>query len=147
MKQLFKTILVAGMFIFAVASPVMALATPQTASAAVTNCEARVLGIPPWYRGLTNNNPPTCDLKSPDDVGGIGTFIWRIVLNGVEMAIVIVAYIAVFFLLYGGFLYLTGGALPGQIEKARKTITNAVIGLVIAMAAIALNNLVFSIIT
>jgi hypothetical protein len=63
------------------------------------------------------------------------------------MAIVIVAYIAVFFLLYGGFLYLTGGALPGQIEKARKTITNAVIGLVIAMAAIALNNLVFSIIT
>ena len=148
MKNLFKTFFIAGFFIFAVASPVMAAVTPQTASAAVGgSCEGRLLGIPPWYRGLTNNNPPACDLKTPNDVGGIANFIWRIVLNGVEMAIVIVAYIAVFFLMYGGFLYLTGGANPSQIEKARKTIMNAVIGLVIAMAAIALNNLVFSIIT
>ena len=147
MKKTFKNLLVAGLFIFAIASPVMAVATPQTASAAVTNCEGRVLGIPPWYRGLTNNNPPTCDLKSPDDVGGIGNFIWRIVLNGIEMAIVIVAYIAIFFIMYGGFLFMTGGSSPGQVEKSRKTITNAVIGLVIAMAAVALNNLVFSIIT
>jgi hypothetical protein len=147
MKTIFKNLLVGMFFIFAVASPVMAVTTPQTASAAVTNCEGRILGIPPWYRGLTKNNPPTCDLKSPNDVGGIANYIWRIVLNGVEMAIVVVAYIAIFFLLYGGFLYLTGGALPAQLEKARKTITNAIIGLVIAMAAIALNNLIFGIIT
>lgn len=147
MKTFFKHILVAGLFIFTVASPVMAVTTPQVASAATGGCEGRLLGIPPWYRGLTNNNPPTCDLKTPDDVGGISSFIWRIVLNGVEMAIVLVAYVAVFFLMYGGFLYLTGGAIPSQVEKARKTIFNAIIGLVIAMAAIALNNLVFGIIT
>ena len=41
---------------------------------------------------------------------------------------------------------MTGGALPAQLEKARKTILNAVIGLVIALAAIALTNLVFNII-
>jgi hypothetical protein len=145
MKIFFKNAVLGIFFIFAVASPVMAVATPQPVSAA--GCEGRVLGIPPWYRGLTKENPPKCDLKSPNDLGGLSNYIWRIVLNGVEMAIVIVAYIAVFFLLYGGFLYLTGGALPAQLEKARKTITNAIIGLVIAMAAIALNNLIFGIIT
>ena len=144
MKAAIKTFFAAAVFIFAIASPVIALATPQTVSAA--NCEARVLGIPPWYRGLTNNNDK-CDLKSPDDVGGLSNFIWKIVLNGIEMAIVIVAYIAVFFILYGGFQFLTGGANPSQVEKARKTITNAIIGLVIAMAAIAITNLVFGIIT
>lgn len=135
----------ASLFILAIASPVMTVITPQTAYAA--GCENRLLGIPPWYRGLTNNNPPQCTIKTPQSAGGIETFIWRIVLNVVEMAVVIVAYISVFFILYGGFLYMTGGALPAQLERARKTITNALIGLVIAMAAIALNNLIFSIIT
>ena len=146
MNKLLKSILAASLFIFAVASPVMAIATPQTAAAA-PGCEGRVLGIPPWYRGITNENPPTCDLKTPDDVGGISSFIWLIVLNIIEMAVVIVAYIAVFFLLYGGFQYIIGGANPSQLESAKKTITNAVVGLIIAMAAIAINNLVFGIIT
>lgn len=145
MKALFKNILMASFFILAIASPVMTVMTPQTAHAA--SCERRVLGIPPWYRGLTNNNPPECTIKTPEQTKGIETFVWRIVLNVVEMAVVIVAYISVFFILYGGFLYMTGGALPAQLERARKTITNALIGLVIAMAAIALNNLIFGIIT
>jgi len=143
MKTLFKNVLAASLFIFAIASPVMTLATPTTVSAAA-KCEQRLLGIPPWYRGLTTDS---CTIVSPDAAGGLAPFIWRIVLNGIEMAIVVVAYIAVFFILYGGFLYITGGASPGQLEKARKTITNAVIGLVIAMGAIAINNLIFSIIT
>lgn len=146
MKKILQTLLAGGLFIFAIASPVMALTTPQTASAAVTNCEARFMGIPPWYRGLTKNNPPTCDLKSPDEVGGLSNYIWKIVLNAIEMAIVAAAYIAVFFILYGGFLFMTGGDKPAQVEKARKTILDAVIGLVIAMAAVAIINLIFGII-
>ena len=146
MKSFLKNLLVGGLFIFMIASPVMALTVPQTASAA-PGCEGRILGIPPWYRGLTNNSPPECNLLTPEQVGGIGNFIWRIVLNGIEMAIVLATYITVFFIIYGGFLYLTGGALPGQLEKARKTLINAVVGLVICMSAIALTNLVFTIIT
>ncbi len=146
MKAFFKSFVLGGLFIFMVAAPIAAVATPQPVSAA-GGCEARIVGIPPWYRGLTNDNAPDCGMKSPDQVGGLSTFIWRIVLNIIEMAIVISAYIAVFFIIYGGFLYMTGGALPGQIESARKTIFNAVIGLVICMGAIAIINLVFSIIT
>lgn len=146
MKAFFKSVILGGLFIFMVASPIAVIATPQQASAAAA-CEGRVLGVPPWYRGLTNNNPPDCSLKSPEDVGGLSSFIWRIVLNGIEMAIVLAAYIAVFFIIYGGFLYMTGGAQPGQLENARKSILNAVIGLVICMGAIAITNLVFGIIT
>lgn len=149
MKSFIKSVVLGGMFIFMVAAPVAAVVSPQvsTVSAQSGTCEGRVLGIPPWYRGLTNNNPPTCDLKSPNDVGGLSPFIWKIVLNIIEMAIVIIAYISVFFILYGGFQFIIGGSNPGMIEKARKTILNAVIGLVVAMGAIAITNLIFSIIT
>lgn len=152
MKKTIKTILTAGLFMFAVVSPITALATPQSVSAASKNCERSFLGIPPWYRGLTkqDENPSSCDIKTPGSVEQgsptLSAFIWLIVLNVIQMAIVAVAYVASFFILYGGFLFLTGGAVPGQIENARKTILNAVIGLVIAMSALVLTNLVFQII-
>lgn len=145
MKALFKNLLVAAVFIFGVASPVVALAVPQTAAAAPA-CESRFLGIPPWYRGLTTVVNNECVIMSPESAGGLSAFIWKIALNVIEMAIVATSYVAVFFILYGGFLYMTGGALPGQLEKARKTLINAVVGLVICLSAIALTNLVFSII-
>jgi len=147
MKAFIKNFVFGGLFVFIVAAPVMAVATPQVTSVSAATCEDRALGIPPWYRGLTKNNFPTCDLKSPADVGGISGYIWTIVLNVIEMAVVIVAYVAVFFILYGGFQFIVGGSNPSMIEKARKTILNAVIGLVIAMGAIGITNLIFSIIT
>ena len=145
MKATIKSILFGGLFIFAFAAPVMAIVAPAQSAHADAACENRVLGIPRWYRGLTGPSPD-CNIVSPDEAGGLSTFIWKIVLNIIEMAIVATAYVATFFILFGGFLYMTGGALPAQLEKARKTILNAVIGLVIALAAIALTNLVFNII-
>lgn len=150
MKTFFKNILLGGLFIFTIASPVMTVVTPQTALAA-SACEQTFLGIPPWYRGLTKNNPPACDMKSPEEVSGSGSdisnYVWIIVLNITQMAVSALAIVTVFFIIYGGFLYMTGGAVASQLEKARKTIFNAVIGLVICLAAVALTNLVFSIIT
>ncbi|MGH7218300.1 MAG: hypothetical protein ACREGE_02570 [Candidatus Microsaccharimonas sp.] len=138
----FKNFIVAGLFIFGLAAPVTALISPQTVSAGAA-CEGRILGVPPWYRGLTDDD---CNIASPSNSDGIESFIWKIVLNIIEMAIIIVAYIAVFFILYGGFLYLTGGGNSSQLEKAKKSITNAVIGLVIAMASVGIINFIFGII-
>lgn len=153
-KKRLKQALVGGLFAFLVASPVMAVTAPQVSTAsAAADCEGRVLGIPPWYRGLTKSS--SCDLKTINstdgavsgDSIGLTAFIWTVVLNVIEMAIVIIAYISVFFIIYGGFLYMTGGSNPGQVEKARKSITNALIGLVVAMGAIAITNLLFSVIS
>ena len=116
-------------------------AVPATVSAAdpAPNCNPTFLGIPPWYRGLTEGDD--CAIKSPDN---LTAFIWTIVLNVIEMALVLTAYLAAGFIMYGGFLWLTGGSQPALVAKGRKTILNAVIGLVIAMGAIALNNLIFN---
>ena len=106
-------------------------------------CNSGFLGFPAWYRGLTN---AICDVVSPvanasDDSGiSLSGFIWTIVLNIVEMAMVAVAYVTVFFILYGGFQFLTSQGAPEGMAKAKTTITNAVIGLVISLVAVGLIN-------
>lgn len=152
MKQL-KNIVVALGFALFIAAPVFAVATPQTTYAADPgNCEVRILGIPPWYRGLANRDATgECAIVSPGSPmpGGetldLSGFIWRIVLNLIEIALFLVGYIAVFFILFGGFQFLTGGDNPSKVEKARKTILNAVVGLVISFAAVVVTNLIFGI--
>ena len=146
MKKTLKSLFIAVLFVLGVAAPVATVATPTNVLAA---CDDRVLGIPPWYRGLTEGSD--CSIKgvsgSGDNGDGLSSFIWTIALNVVEMVIVIIAYISVGFILYGGFLFMTGGGSPAMIEKARKTLTNAVIGLIISMASIGIVNFIFSIIT
>lgn len=113
----------------------------QTTTA--TSCDTGILGVPPWYKGLTDGEPGSCAIQSPSDVKN---FVWKVVLNGIDIALVVSAYIAVGFIIYGGFLWLVGGARPDMISRGRKTIMNAAIGLIITMAAIGLTNLIFGII-
>ena len=140
-RHLKKALLVFSFLLF-VASPIMAITSPLVSSSSAACGEEGVLGIPAWYRGLKFN--ADCSLAGPG--ANLSGFIWHIVLNIINMALVIGVYIAVFFILYGGFLFITGGDKPGQVEKARKAILDAIIGLVISMAAIAIVNLVFGII-
>jgi hypothetical protein len=146
MKQLFKKLIFAGAFLFLVASPVATLVVPQTSYAAdpSTTCEPYLLGvIPPWYRGLTKEENGSCVIVSPNAVGGLQPFIWKIVLNGIQIALVVASLIAFFFILYGAFLFLTGGGTASQVEKGRKSILNAIIGLVISIGAVGITNLIF----
>jgi len=45
-------------------------------------------------------------------------------------------------IVYGGFLYMTAGGNEDQVKKAKKFITNAIIGLVIVLAAYAISSFV-----
>jgi len=136
----------------AVASPAVAIVTPTQVAAADVNCEKTFLGIPPWYRGLTKVNTNTttsvesCEIIDPNTLtNGIQSFITIVVLNVIQIGLTLVGIIAFFFMLYGGFQFLTGGSNPGQIESARKSILNAAIGLVISFGAVAIVNLVFGV--
>jgi hypothetical protein len=112
-------------------------AMPQTVAAASKDCNSGFLGFPAWYRGLTDNE---CNIASPgSDLSG---FIWHIALNILEMALIAIGYVAAFYILYGGFLFLTSQGKPDSAAKARSTILDAVIGLVISFAAIAAVNFV-----
>ncbi len=142
MRHLLAYLTIGFLALFAV-SPTLSVVVPAPSVSAA--CDTRLLGVPTWYRGLTTG--ADCSIDMPE--GGsaeLGGFVWKIVLNIIEMALVIVVYIAVGFILYGGFLFMVGGSSPATIEKARKAITNAVIGLIIAMLAIAIVNLIFGVI-
>jgi hypothetical protein len=157
MKIFKKTIVLLG-FALLIGAPVLSFTVPQntfaTTAAPTTpdDCERPILGIHPWFRGLVTVQNGQCNIIGPGQKTTSGStldlagFIWRIALNIIDMALAAVGYITFFFILYGGFQFLTGGSNPGQIEKARKTILNAVIGFVISLAAVALINLVFGII-
>jgi hypothetical protein len=141
----FKKLITTFAFAAFIAAPVMTAVVTPTTYAADASCEVRILGIPPWYQGLSSKDASgKCSIDAPKD-GKVADFIWHIALNIIEIALYLVGYIAIFFILYGGFQFLTGGSNPSQIEKARKTILNAVVGLVISISAVVIVNLIFGI--
>jgi hypothetical protein len=130
---------VALLAIIASAGSVLTMVAPEVANAASTSsCSSSFLGFPAWYRGLTyddgKGNP--CAIKSPTGGDGLSNFIWHIALNVVEIALVAVAYISAIFTLYGGFLFITSQGKPENATKARMTMLDAVIGLLISFVAI-----------
>ncbi len=116
----------------------------------ISDCSQNFLTFPTWFRGLVDvkavNGVNECVIKSPNDVGGLTKFITIIALNVVEMGLQLVVYLTVFFIIWGGFQFMTSQGDPNTAAKARQTIINAAIGLVISFAAIAAVNLIFGII-
>jgi hypothetical protein len=140
--------ILAVMFAVFVGGGVVSLVTPTASYAAGFTCAGskaqQIFGLPVWYTGL-NVSDTNCDIVSPSDVGGISPFIWRIALNGIDIALRLVGYIAVGYIIYGGFAMITANGAPDSVAKARKTILNAVIGLVISIGSVAIVNLVLGI--
>lgn len=103
------------------------------------SCDSRFLTIPAWYRGVTDAD---CNVSVEASGGDLTTFIWKIVFNIVEAMLHVVAYIAAGFVIVGGFKYLTSAGSADANAKGRKTILNAIIGLVISIMSIGIVNLV-----
>lgn len=101
----------------------------------------RILGMPVWYRGLTEGETD-CNIVSPSSLED-GEFIWTIVINIIEAVTILVGYVSFGFIIYGGFKYLISAGSASGIEQAKKTIFNAVIGLVISIIAVAVVNFIF----
>jgi heme O synthase-like polyprenyltransferase len=60
----------------------------------------------------------------------------------VDWAIGLASLVAMFFIIFGGFKFLTSGGDPKQVEGARKTLTYAIIGLILIFLAFAIIKLV-----
>ncbi len=106
---------------------------------AAGDCGKSFLTFKPWFNGLCENG----NIVAPDAVGGLPTFVWIIVLNILAILFQLAGYITVGFLIYGGYQYVLARGSSSGLEKAKKTIQNAVIGLVIViMATFAVNTVV-----
>lgn len=67
---------------------------------------------------------------------GLGTAgLESTVIKVVQWILGLLALIAVIFILYGGFIWMTAGGNEERVDSAKKTITAAVIGLVVVLLA------------
>lgn len=137
MMKKIQSWVMALLFVATTGGATLTVAMPQTASAA---CNDRLLTFPAWFRGLTTPEPD-CEIESPSEKG-IGRFIWKIVLNVVEFMLQLVAYISIAYIIVGGFKYMTSSGSPDGMTKAKRTITNAIVGLVISIFSVAIVNVV-----
>ena len=116
------------------------VATIPTASVSAADCGGNILTLKPWYDGLTDDS---CNIQSPTS-DTMSSFIWYIALNIVDDILQIAGYVAFGFVVFGGFLYMTSTGQPEKATRARKTITYGLIGVVVAMSAVLLVNVIAS---
>jgi len=122
------------------AMPVSANAAP----ASDCNSSANFFSFPTWYRGLATGSDPdgqatpgNTDDNCKFDPNGKnpGEIVFIIALNVIDIALRIVAIMAVGFVIYGGFRYIISRGEPQDTKNALDTILKAVIGLAIAMVS------------
>ena len=116
------------------------VATIPTASVSAADCGGNILTLKPCYDGLTDDS---CNIQSPTS-DTMSSFIWHIALNIVDDILQIAGYVAFGFVVFGGFLYMTSTGQPEKATRARKTITYGLIGVVVAMSAVLLVNVIAS---
>lgn len=134
MRKLRFYTMLAGLVV-SVAAMSAVIASPTASAEACRNSDG-VMGFPAWYKGLE------CDAMTGGgqtvNVYGDINKIWIIVMNIVQWLIVAAGYVAVFFIIFGGFKYIVAKGEPDKINNARVTIINAIIGLIIVLASVAI---------
>lgn len=117
-------------------------------SSSAAECGKGFLGFSPWYKGVTTIVNGRCEVATPSSVdGGLTKFVITIVLNILADLSLAVGYLALGFIIYGGFLYIMAGGDPGKVAKGKKTLTAAVIGTAIAMLSTVILNLIVGALT
>lgn len=95
-------------------------------------CQSKGISIlPTWYKyieGNTVNGRCELDFTFPNDLSAI-------LLAVVEILLRVGMFVAVGFIIYGGIMYMTSQGEPDKAANAQKTLTNAIIGLVITVVA------------
>lgn len=130
MKKIFIGLAIAVMSVLGVA-----MLPAQSVSA--KDCNTHFMGLPAWYDNLPkdadcNIIAPTSSANSDEEVKA---YVWTIALNIVAMVLGIVGYVAIALVMWGGIQYMTAQGDPGKVAKGKKTIMNALIGLIIVMSA------------
>ena len=132
MKKILASLLMAFCFASALLMPVgNAFASGGSGGGGGANCGRHFMGLRAWYDGI----PAICEGRQPANEEEIKSMVWKIVLNIVTMVLQIVGYVCVGFVIWGGYLYMLSRGESGRVASGKKTITNALIGLVICMTA------------
>lgn len=74
-------------------------------------------------------------LKSTGSFATLKTFIANLANQVLGIVLLLAGIIAIFYLVYSGFLYVTSAGNPEKVKTARQGIINAIIGIIIIVAA------------
>ena len=104
---------------------------------AAGKCDAGrgALPVPTWYKYVPLNADCTVNKNHPSIKDNEGRLIILILLGVFDIVLFIAGFVAVIFVVYGGFKFLTSTGEPQKIAAARTTIFNALIGLAVALIA------------
>jgi hypothetical protein len=101
------------------------------------SCSHSFFGLIPWYQYLNVSVDPLtghCEIKNFNTLGGNSSFL-LIGLAILDDLLRVAALVAVGYVIYGGFNFMTSEGSPENTKSARTTVLNALVGLVIAMFA------------
>lgn len=90
----------------------------------------------------------TDDLSSVADTAGYGeASITEIIGRVIGVALSLLGIIFLILIIYSGYLWMTAGGDPKQVDKAKQVLINATVGLVITLSAYAISAFVFNMLT
>jgi len=137
-KIKFSIIGVALLLIPALIAPAVLGSEVFAATEPVCSEKTTFLGIPGWYEYLDvtqdlneDGSGNGCRIKAPEGKSAIVL----IALALVDILLRLSALVALIFVVYGGFRFTTAQGSPDAISKGKKTVVNALVGLVIAVLA------------
>lgn len=116
---------------------------PTTVSANAAKCQKEsgtFLGLPTWYKYLPIKDSNECIFNT--NAGEVPGFFAKILLAVFEIVLRIAGMVAVVFVIWGGFTYMTSQGQPDRLKAGQSTILNALIGLMIAVLAVVIVNVV-----
>jgi hypothetical protein len=125
-------------------------AAPSATQQRVQLCKENrgFFGLVPWYQYLGDNLTADCDVKCfnvldqgerPDEPCGDGTSdIPEVLLAIIDDLLRLAALITIGYVMYGAFQYVASQGDPENTARAQKTIISAIIGLALAMTAVAI---------
>ena len=111
------------------AAVVTALATPVAA-----------LAVNPFTKATTY----VSDVASGAEVSGATTPLPTIVGRIINIALGFLGILLLAYILFAGYLWMTAGGEEKKVDQAKDMIKNAIIGLVIIVAAFAISNFVLA---
>lgn len=140
--------------VFAISISSMVIFVPTTVQAADT-CPGSgdFFSLPRWYKYLPDDGDcgvlverygDNADRNNPINIGSTAG---AVLLAIIEIMLWVAGVVAVGFVIYGGIRYSMSQGMPDRLQAAQKTILNGIIGLVIAVFAVAIVNLVSNILS
>jgi hypothetical protein len=110
----------------------------QLIAAVAQGCEKTFFGLVPWYHYLNVSGPPECEVSfNLLPKGGRASDVPLVMVAIVDDLLRIAGIIALAMVIVGATQFITSQGNPEDRAKAQSTVINALIGMAVAIVAVA----------